>query len=513
MEYIINTITKLSHRFIHDSFHVACATLVSRIFGLARDISVAHFFGATGILDAFFIAFKVPNLLRRLFAEGAFAQSWVPMLQQSREPVVLFQSLWTFIGLFSLVVLAMGEYAAPFWVHCLAPGFALYSQQMTLAVDLFRILLPFLFFVLSTALFSAAANARFAFTWPALTPLLLNLTTLVTLWVWIASFDFSLKALAWGIVLGGLIQMLSFWPLLHRQGWVLGIHLNKQMSVWIAALFKTLPGIVSVSIAQLVLMTDLILASYLPAGSISALVYADRLVAMPVSLIGVAISTVLLPHLAKLSSSGAQITAQNSIRQSLHLIFLFGLPATIGLVLFAGPLTVTLFQTGVFTAADSLRLEQCLILWAIGLPAILLIKIVASIAHAKQAFRWPCYLSGMALILNIVLGSAAMKEWGIQGLLTVSDLLLWMNAAGLLLTERACLHSMWSQSFFRYLSQVILALVPFSTVLFLFSFYWQTVRLNGYVERWIFVLVTVIFSIGIYGLSLYGLGVRKKNLL
>lgn len=482
------------------SLKVAAGTLGSRLLGLVRDIVVAHLFGATAQLDVFFVAFKIPNFLRRLFAEGAFAQGLVPSLMQAENAPELFQALWSGTLIFGGVVTLLGEWGAPLWVSCFAPGFIHIPAQFHLAVYLFRIIFPFFLFILLSALFSAALNARYRFGWPALAPLWLNVATLAAA-CWLAPrLAVPVSALAWGVVCGGLLQVLFLMALLRRCGWPLYPRLQLNVRHFAEAIRHTTPGIIGVSIGQMGLVVDVILASYLPAGSISWLFYSDRLVSMPLGLIGVAVSSALLPYLSRFQAEKAQQDYQQSLISGLKLVLLLGLPAACGLIILAGPITATVYQSGQFVLTDVLAARSSLAAFALGLPAMMLIKVFVSAMNARQQFTWPCIIALAAVVVNAVLGWWLMPHYHHIGLAFATSCAIWFNALVILGLSIPQASKGWGKPTIIYLAQLISALAAMASWLI-----WQCPTLLvwsqwSYASRWGHLLVLILSGILLYGL-------------
>jgi putative peptidoglycan lipid II flippase len=483
------------------SLKVAVGTLASRLLGLVRDIVVAHLFGATAQLDVFFVAFKIPNFLRRLFAEGAFAQGLVPSLMQAENPEELFRALWAGTLLLGGVITLLGEWGAPWWVTCFAPGFTHIPAQFHLAVQLFRIIFPFFLFILLSALFSAALNARYRFGWPAMAPLWLNVTTLAAAW-WLAPhLAIPVAALAWGVVVGGLVQALFLMGLLRRCGWPLLPSLRLNVRHFAEAVRHTAPGVIGVSIGQMGLVVDVILASYLPAGSISWLFYSDRLVSMPLGLIGVAVSSALLPYLARFQAEKAQQDYQQSLISGLKLVLLLGLPAAVGLILLAGPITATVYQSGQFSVRDVIGASHSLAAFALGLPAMMLIKVFVSAMNARQQFTWPCIIALVAVLVNAILGWVLMPHYQHIGLALSTSVAIWFNALCILAISIGQAGPGWGKASCKYILQLSLALMAMAGWLLWWSPAVSIWSQWSYANRWGYLLLLIASGIIIYSVT------------
>lgn len=496
-------------KFLHASSKVAAATFLTRIFGMLRDISVAYLFGASAALDAFFVAFKIANFLRRLFAEGAFAQGLVPVLSASQQRTELFQSLLAGTLLIGGLLTLIAECFAPFWIHCLAPGFIYNSPQFLLTVDLFRITFPFLFFVLMTALFGAALNVNYCFGWPAITPVWLNLATLVAAWGCARYFAIPVKALAWGVLIGGAIQAIALIPVLKYYGWLITPKLKTSIREVGGVIFKTLPGIIGVSIGQLGLMVDVILASFLPAGAISWLFYSDRLVSIPLGIIGVAISSAILPYLARAKQEKQY---QQTFATGFRWVLLLGCPAAVGLIMLAGPITATVYQTGRFTLHDVQQAQACLAAFAYALPALMIVKVIAAALNARQQFFLPCILTLMSLMLNILLGWYWLPHYQQLGLAYATSIAIWLNALLMVICALKQIGNAWLLENKGFIWRLLLALAAMVGWL---SYWSDTVSLwiyASYFTRWLYILLLISSVILIFSGVLWLSGVRKHHL-
>lgn len=410
----------------YKSLAVAIPTLISRLLGLVRDILIAHFFGEGGVLDAFFIAFKIPNICRRLFIEGAFSQTWVPLLQDKTSAKAYFQVLFSCLFYLSIVLLILGEWGAPFWVSLLAPGFRGDPTQIAWVISLFRILLPFSCCLLFTALFSAQLNSRFHFLLPASSPILLNLTTIIVLMAGVGYAHGGIVYLAWGLVFGGGIQLLCFVPELLKQDLSFRPSIRLLVKANGSALVATLPRALAYCLVPFIFMVDLILLTYLPGGAISILVYAERLLSLPTALIGMGVATVLLPRLVKAYQEHHLNQITVLLRGSFQLILLVGGAAALALYFLALPLSQTLFESGAFSFQNALELANILRIWAFALLPILSLKIGLTAVFAQPKPTAYLFPSLVILILNGGIGYLGLPILGLKGLVGLSVVLIWL---------------------------------------------------------------------------------------
>ncbi len=383
---------------------VSSITMLSRVLGFVRDTIIARAFGAGAATDAFFVAFKLPNLLRRIFAEGAFSQAFVPILaeyktQQGEEATRTFVAYVA--GLLTLVlalVTVLGVLVAPWIVWATAPGFIGDAQRFELTSDLLRVTFPYILLISLSSLAGAVLNTWNRFAVPAFVPSLLNVSMIGFALFLTPYFDPPIMALGWAVLVGGLLQLAYQLPHLKKIGMLVLPRLSvKDSGVW--RVLKLMgPAIFGVSVSQISLIINTIFASFLAAGSVSWMYYADRLMELPSGVLGVALGTILLPALSKTHASADRAEYSRLLDWGLRLCFLMVLPCTLALALLAEPLTVSLFQYGKFSANDALMTQQALIAYSVGLLAIILIKVLAPGFYAMQNIRTPVRIALVTLV-------------------------------------------------------------------------------------------------------------------
>ncbi len=396
-------------RLFRSTSVVSVMTLLSRISGLARDIGFSRWFGAGIITDAFFVAFKIPNLLRRFSAEGAFAQAFVPVISEYRatrsadEAKELIDRMAGTLTVALFVVTAIGVIAAPVLIMIFAPGFIDDDGRFDLASGMLRLTFPYLLFISLTALAGSILNTYRRFAVPAFTPVLLNVT-LIAFAGWVAPRMANPgMGLALGVFAAGIVQLTFQLPFLARAGL-----LPKPKWGWrhdgvrrVGRLM--LPAIFGSSVAQINILLDTLIASLLITGSISWLYYSDRLVEFPLGVFGIALATVILPHLSEQHAVASRERFSALLDWALKLVLLVALPAALGLALLAAPLIATIFYGGEFTEFDVRMTAASLIAYAPGLIAFILVKILAPGYFARQDMRTPVRYGVQALVMNMVL--------------------------------------------------------------------------------------------------------------
>jgi putative peptidoglycan lipid II flippase len=417
---------------------VGSMTIISRILGFIRDMVCAKIFGASASYDAFLVAFKIPNFLRRLFAEGAFAQAFVPILSEyratkSKQSVYkLLNHVSGMLGGILLIVATLGMLLAPVIIRIFAPGFETTGPRLDLAVNLLRITFPYIFFISLTAFLGSILNSFDKFAMPAFTPVLLNIAMIASALLLSSYFAEPVTALAWGVFVGGVLQFgfLIFFV------WKINLLPKPSLSgdqTGVSRILKNMiPALFGVSVAQINLLFDTIFASFLPKGSISWLYYSDRLMEFPLGVFGVALATVVLPHLSRQHAQENQQDFEFTLDWTLQLIILIGLPAALGLFLLAEPLVITLFNYGKFTALDSYMAGMSLKAFACGLLAFVSIKILASANYARKDIRTPVRIAAVCMVINIILSLILMQFFYHVGLAMAGAITGFLNA-GLLL--------------------------------------------------------------------------------
>ncbi|MEQ1834882.1 MAG: murein biosynthesis integral membrane protein MurJ [Candidatus Nitrotoga sp.] len=378
-------------------------TLASRILGITRDVLVARVFGAGMATDAFFVAFKLPNLLRRLFAEGAFSQAFVPILGEYKnrrgheETKLLVDHVTTLLAIILFIVTLIGIIAAPILIYISAPGFVATPAKFDLTVQLLRVSSPYIFFISLVAVASGILNTYNKFWVPAFTPILLNLCFIGAA-LWLAPyFEPPIMALAWAVFVAGFVQLAFQLPFLKKIGMLPTLRLNlKDAGVW--RIIKQMgPAVFGVSISQISLIINTIFASFLVAGSVSWLYYADRLMEFPSGVLGAAIATILLPSLSKHHADGNPVEYSKLLDWGLRLTFMLTLPAALALGMIAVPLLATFFQHGAFTVLDVLMTRNALVGYSVGLIGILSVKVLAPAFYARQDIKTPVKIGVITL--------------------------------------------------------------------------------------------------------------------
>lgn len=418
---------------------VSGMTLLSRILGFVRDFVIARTFGAGLASDAFFVAFKLPNLLRRLFAEGAFSQAFVPVLGEYRhrrgdeDTKTLIDRVASVLSFSVLIVAATGIAAAPLVVWISAPGFAADPAKFELTVLLTRITFPYILFMALVAMAAGILNTWSRFALPAFTPVLLNLAFIVMAVFAAPHFDPPIVALAVAVFIGGLLQLALQLPALKKIGMLPRLSFNLR-AAWqdegVRRILKLMaPAVLGVSVAQVSLLINTIFATFLADGSVSWLYYADRLMEFPAGMLGAALGTILLPSLAKAHAGKDGREYSQLLDWGLRLTLLLAAPAALALALLAVPLIATLFFHGAFNAVDVLQTRNALMAYSLGLIGMIMVKVLAPGFYARQNIRTPVKIALLSLFATQLMNLTFIGWLQHAGLALSIGLAACLNAA------------------------------------------------------------------------------------
>ena len=500
-------------------------TLLSRVLGLARDIVIARFYSAGIEADAFFVAFKIPNFMRRLFAEGAFSLAFVPVLTEYKnnktrdETRQLINQVAGTLGLVLLLIVGVGVIASPVFVYVFAAGFIDQPEKFELTADMLRLTFPYILLISMTALAGGILNSWKQFAVPAFTPVLLNLS-LIGCAIWLSpQLDVPVYALAWGVLLAGVMQMLFQLPFLYKLGLlprpVWGWNqpgVQKVLKIMLPALFGS-------SVAQINLLFDTFIASFLVSGSVAWLYYSDRLLEFPLGVFGIALATVVLPNLSESHVSRGKEHFNRTLNWAVQLALLIALPAAMGLLFLSQPILSTLFQYGAFVESDTLMAGLSLMAYSFGLPAFILIKILANAFYARQDSKTPVRIGIIAMLvnmlLNVILVLYFMNYTDIPahvGLALATSCSAYCNAALLLFTLHKQNYLSLPRSFLSVVLKILLASAGMSLMLFLLVADTPLWSAWDWFRRILELIKLILPAILCYALLLWIMGVRKSHL-
>ncbi|MEN9434437.1 MAG: murein biosynthesis integral rane protein MurJ [Pseudomonadota bacterium] len=478
-------------RLLRSGAVISAMTMISRVMGLVRDQIVARYFPVDGATDAFFVAFKIPNLLRRMFAEGAFSLAFVPILseykeKQSREALQnLIDHVAGALALILFIITVIGIIAAPLLIWVFAPGFgAKPDAQPELAAELLRITFPYILFISLAALVTGILNTFSKFAIPALTPVLLNIIMIIAA-VWAAPyFDQPIVALAWGVFFAGIAQLVFQLPTLYKLGLMPKFKYQRGHEGVSRIMKLMLPAIFGSSVAQLNLLLNTIIASYLVVGSVSWLYFSDRFVELPLAIVGVAIGTVILPRLSSNHATKDETEFRQTLDWALRLGLIIALPATLGLILLAKPILATVMMYGAYTWRDVEMSGLSLMTYSIGLPAFILVKLLAPGFYSRQDTKTPVRIGVIAVVSNMIFNVLIVLPWywfelpgAHAGLALATALAGFVNAGLLFIALRREQVLSTQQGWGKYVMQLVLACLVSGLIVWLLTpadSWWQT---------------------------------------
>jgi len=417
---------------------VGSATLLSRIFGFVRDVVIAWFFGAGLSSDAFFVAFRIPNLLRRLFGEGSLSISFIPVFteylstQGKEEAFKLARSAVRLLSILLVITAISGILLAPLIIRMIAPGFTGLSEKFQLTVTLTRIMFPYIFFISLVALAMGILNVLGHFAAPALAPVFLNIAMIGSVFVISPHLDEPVIGLAIGVIIGGVLQLGLQLPFLVKKGF----YFWKKAKIYHPGLKKIgklmLPAIFGAAVYQINILVGTLLATLLREGSVSYLYYADRLVQFPLGIFAIATATAVLPSLSRQAAAKDFNSLRGTFNHALNLVFFITIPAMVGLIVLREPIVALLFKRGAFDTETTRLTAKALLYYSVGLWAFSAVRIVVSTFYALQDTQTPVKTAFVSVVANIVLGIILMKTRLEHGGLALATSLASMLNLGLL---------------------------------------------------------------------------------
>ena len=451
------------HRIAKAAGIMSIATFISRILGYIKDMILANFFGATGIADTFFVAFRIPNLLRELFAEGSMSSAFIPVLteyqtkqgaEETRRLVrVTFTFILTFLGLICLI----GIFFTPVIVSVIAPGFLNNTEKFSLTILLTRIMFPFLLFISFAALVMGSLNTRRVFFIPALAPAMLNIAIIISIIIFVSRIEQPIIAVAIGVAFGGLLQFAFQLPSFFKTGYDLKTEFDfrhqglKKMSILI------LPATMGMAVAQINIFISTILGTYLPEGSITYLYYSMRLIQFPIGIFGVAMGMAVLPTLSEHAVKGEFSKLSDDFSFSMRLLFFITIPAMVGLIFLREPIVNILFQRGKFDYTATLGTAQALLFYSVGIWAIVGVRVMTASFYSMQDTKTPVKIAAFALTMNVILSVILMNPLKHSGLALANSLASSLNFALLFFFLRRKLHRVNTSKILRSFAKTVLA--------------------------------------------------------
>ena len=499
---------------------VSAMTMLSRVMGLARDVVVATLLGAGDGADAFFVAFKIPNFLRRLFAEGAFNQAFVPVLseystQRNRQEIrELLNAVAGSLTAILALITALAMLGAPWLIWLFAPGFGRDPEKLAMTADMLRLTFPYLLLISLTAFAGSVLNTWNRFAVPAFTPVLLNLSLIGAALLLTPLMEEPAMALAWGVLIAGVAQLVFQVPFLLRMG-LMPMPWPNLAHEGVRRILRLMgPALFGVSVSQINLLLDTVLASLLAAGSVSWLYYSDRLVELPLGVFGVAIGTVILPALSKRHADQSSAHFSVMLDWAIRMVLLLGLPAALALVVLAEPLLITLFHYGAMTDTDIQMAAMSLRAYAVGLVAFMLIKVLAPGFFARQNTKTPVKVGIFAMVANMVFNLILIWPLAHAGLALATALSAFLNAGllGYLLRKEGVL--VFQPGWGRFAVQLLGGSALMCVALYVIAPEWTQWLAMGLWQRVAWVSGLVALGAGLYfaWLGVFGLRVRHLKM-
>jgi putative peptidoglycan lipid II flippase len=506
---------------------VGSATILSRILGFVRDVVLARMFGASGETDAFFLAFRIPNFMRRLFAEGSFSLAFVPVLSEykaNRDREALRDLVDHVTGTLAAVLLlitAIGVLAAPLVLSIFAPGWLAEDRpEFSLSAGMLRITFPYIMLISLTALAGGILNTFERFLIPALTPVLLNVSLITAALLLADRLAVPVTALAWGVLAAGFAQLFLQIPALVRLGLMPRPRWGWRHSGVRRIMKLMIPTLFGSSVAQVNLLFDSIIATFLVTGSVSWLYYSDRLLEFPLGVLGIALATVILPNLSKKHAQASIGDFSATVDWALRLAVIITVPAAVGLAILAEPILITLFQYDAFQPDDVHMSALSLIAYSAGLPAFIAVKVLAPGYYARQDTRTPVKIAVAAMVSNMALNLlfvGLLLYYGFEGphagLALASSVAAYLNAMLLYrgLRKRGVYNP--ERGWIRLWAAVIIACVTMGSLLVFMTHDIETWLQADAIARVKNLTLTIAFGVIVYIFASMVTGLKKHDLL
>ncbi|MFH1625722.1 MAG: murein biosynthesis integral membrane protein MurJ [Pseudomonadota bacterium] len=457
---------------------VGASTFLSRILGFIRDVVIANHFGAALSADAFFVAFRIPNLLRRLVAEGALTVSFIPVFteyltRKSRgDALELANIAFTILSMILVLISLLGIILSPLIIWVIAPGFSHTFEKHELTVLLLRIMFPYIFFIGLTALCMGILNSLRHFAAPALSPVLLNISMIIGVLYFSRYFDRPVLSLAIGVIVGGLFQIIFQFPFLRNRGVRLRLNFDFSHPAIKRIGLLMFPAVFGAAVYQFNIFVSTLIASFLPEGSISYLYYADRLIEFPLGIFAVAIGTAVLPTMSKHAARRNFEDLRNDLSFALRLVFFVTIPAMVGLIVLRVPIISVLFQRGEFDHQTTLLTAEALLYYSVGLWAIAGVRIIVPTFYSLQDTKTPVKVAILALFVDIILSIILAFPLGLRhgGLALATSISSTINMVVLLMILRKRLGDVGGKKILLSVSKISLSSAVMGIVVYFFCF-------------------------------------------
>ena len=492
------------HRIFRAAGVVSSATLASRILGYARDMVIAYFFGTAAAADAFFVAFRIPNLLRRLFAEGSLTVAFIPIFSEylhhesKKDALAFANAVFTFLSIILVLLCCLGITFAPFIVKVMAWGFIDDKNKFDLTVLLTRIMFPYIFFISLVALCMGILNALKHFAAPALAPVLLNLSIIASAVFVMPYLSQPVLALAFGVIAGGFLQLALQIPFLKQKGIALQSNFNFSHPGLRRLLKLMIPAVFGAAVYQLNIMIITLLASFLPAGSVSYLYYSDRIFQFPLALFGIALATASLPTMSDHVANNNIDDLKETLSYALRTVLFITIPAMVGLAVLSIPLVQLLFQRGVFTVAAAHLTAQSLFWFSVGLWAVAGVRVVVNVFYALQDIWTPVKVAFISIVCNLVLCVVLMKPMQHAGLALAVSLSSMINLIILLTILRIRLGRLNIRKLISSVGKVVFSSAVMGSAVYLsyYNSYWTS--LSFPLSRVVSLTTSILVGVGVF---------------
>jgi len=476
---------------------VSAATMVSRVFGLVRDMVIAAFFGASWMSDAFWVAFRIPNTLSRLLGEGSLTASFIPIFTEylqkktKDEALELAYNAFTVLSIILTFVSVLGIIFSPLIVGLIAPGFISEPRQFALAVFLNRLMFPYIFVVSLGALCMGILNSFRRFASPALSPVMLNISIIVATLTLRPFFAEPITALAIGVLIGGVLQLSLQWPFLRKSGVKLKLRFNfrhpglKQIGLLIV------PAMLGAGITTINVFVGTILASMLPGGSVTYLFYADRIVELPLGVFAIAIGTASLPSFSRHVAAGNIDELKASISFSLRLMLFLTVPATFALMALNLPIISVLFQRGAFDVQAAIYTGQALFFYGMGLWAFSVVRVFVATFYSLQDAKWPMRAAIISFVVNLLVSLALMYPMKHKGLALATSLAAIINVIILGIVLKKKIGPFLDRNFYFSTLRIITSSVVMWCAIMLIDIFLPWNSSSSFRARFIYLLTTI----------------------
>lgn len=488
---------------------VGAATMISRVFGLMRDMIIAAIFGASWMSDAFWVAYRIPNTLSRLLGEGSLTASFVPVFTEylhkksKEEALELVYNTFTLLTIILTFVSVLGIIFSPLIVMVIAPGFTSDPKKFELAVFLNRLMFPYIFVISLGALCMGILNSFRRFASPALSPVMLNLSIIASALTLRSFFAEPITALAAGVLIGGVLQLSLQWPFLRKSGvrikW--RFHFRHPGLKQIGLLM--IPAMLGAGITTINVFVGTILASMLPGGSVTYLFYADRIMELPLGVFAIAIGTASLPSFSKHVATGKMDELKSSISFSLRLMLFLTIPATFALMALNLPIISVIFQRGAFDVQAAIYTGQALFFYAMGLWAFSIVRVFVATFNSLQDTKWPMKAAMISFMVNLIFSLALMYPMKHKGLALANSLSAVVNVFILYLMLRKKIGSFLHRSFYASVSKIVAssAIMVFSIMIIDYFMPWNVNA--AFEKRLIYLICTVIVGAAVFFICAY----------